>query len=865
MKLLFHCCLLLFVVSLVTHSQTDPKTLADVYVDKEGNLKWNGSNDEVSLFGVNYTVPFAYSYRAHKRLGLSLKKAIDLDVEQMARLGFDAFRVHVWDREISDGDGNILKNEHLDLFDYLLAKLAERNIKSIITPIAWWGNGYPEPEETSPGFSQKYPRLELITNPKAREAERNYLKQFIAHTNPYKKVSYKNDPWIIAIEIINEPTHPENGQEVTDYINEMVGVLRQAGFTKPIFYNISQNWSDVQANAVTKANVDGISFQWYPTDLVHQKMLRGNYLLNVNKYDIPSESVPGYSTKAKMVYEFDVADVGGSYMYPAVVRSFREAGMQFATMFSYDPTQIAWSNTEYPTHFMNLLYTPSKALSLMIAGRAFHHLPRNKSFGSYPANNQFDDFRVSYEEDLSEMNGDAEFIYSNSTSTQPKNVLLLQHIAGCGNSSIVQYDGTGAYFLDKLEQGIWKLEIYPDVLWLRDPFEPTSMSQQVARLFWNQRQMKINLPDLGREYVLYPLSDTKWRSAKTFESGQLLKPGNYLVIAKSADNKNLHKYLSKKGKFLEGLYTPLPIASNIYVVNKTDKYSNESDLSAFKFQIAGEQSVFNASLYIRRLGWREFEKHPLKYISGFNYVVADSPKILQSGNIEYCVGVESGEEEYTFPGGVQGTPGKWDVTASNYWNLKILGADEPIALFNVTRDRKDFVFPHYDRSRKYSIEYLNGSKSDETSLSIHSSSSKKQIVPFGFQLNVNDLIKPFAARLDNYRTVVLKARVENDSMCQTGINFILSDGKSYGIDVRVKHHWQEIEIPISSMLCRSALLLPNSYPLFLSKKWEMQSDSIGNKMNLRLLDCIQVVVNPNNDERSKGDSQLEIESISLKK
>ena len=285
MKLPFRCCLLLFVVTLVAHSQTDPKTLSDVYVDKEGILKWSGSNDEVSLFGVNYTVPFAYSYRAHKRLGLSLKKAIDLDVEQMARLGFDAFRVHVWDREISDYDGNLLKNEHLDLFDYLLAKLAEHNIRSIITPIAWWGNGWPEPDEVTLGFSQKYPRLELITNPKAREAQRNYLKQFIVHTNPYRKVSYKNDPCIIAVEIINEPTHPENGQEVTDYINEMVGVLRQTGFTKPIFYNISQNWSDVQANAVTKANVDGISFQWYPTDLVHQKMLKGNYLLNVNKYD----------------------------------------------------------------------------------------------------------------------------------------------------------------------------------------------------------------------------------------------------------------------------------------------------------------------------------------------------------------------------------------------------------------------------------------------------------------------------------------------------------------------------------------------------------------------------------------------------
>ena len=231
---------------------------------------------------------------------------------------------------------------------------------------------------------------------------------------------------------------------------------------------------------------------------------------------IPSENVAGYSKKAKMVYEFDAADIGGSYMYPAMARSFREAGMQFATMFSYDPTQIAWSNTEYPTHFMNLLYTPSKAFSLMIAGRAFHRLPRNKSFGTYPANNQFDDFRVSYEEDLSEMNGDAEFIYSNSTSTQPKDALLLQHIAGCGNSPIVQYDGTGAYFLDKFEPGIWKLEIYPDVLWLRDPFESTSMSQQVARLFWNQRQMKINLPELGNEYVFYPLSDFKGKRTQSF-------------------------------------------------------------------------------------------------------------------------------------------------------------------------------------------------------------------------------------------------------------------------------------------------------------------------------------------------------------
>ncbi|MDP3581346.1 MAG: membrane or secreted protein, partial [Ignavibacteria bacterium] len=338
-----------------------------------------------------------------------------LDVAQMVRLGLDAFRVHVWDREISDRDGNLLKNEHLDLFDYLMSKLAANGIKSIITPIAWWGTGWPEPDVETPGFSQIYSKMDLITSTKAREAQRKYLNQFINHINPYTNHSYKDELSVIAIEIINEPKHPNNELQVTEYVNEMYDVLRTAGITKPIFYNISENWNTVQANAVSKSKAEGVSFQWYPTGLVHGKMLEGNYLINVNKYKIPSEGIEQFFKKAKMVYEFDAADIGASYMYPAMARSYREAGMQFATMFSYDPSQIAWSNTEYPTHYLNLLYTPSKAISLLIAGKAFHSLKLNKSFGEFPTNNNFDEYTVSASEDLSVMNNDTSFYYSNNT------------------------------------------------------------------------------------------------------------------------------------------------------------------------------------------------------------------------------------------------------------------------------------------------------------------------------------------------------------------------------------------------------------------------------------------------------------------
>ena len=458
---------LLVLSASLNFSQSD----SGVYVDNNGVMKWKGSNEEVSLFGVNYTTPFAYSYRALKRLNLDPKKAIDLDVAQFKRLGLDAFRVHMWDREISDSVGNVLQNEHLDLFDYLLAKLAENGIKSIITPIAWWATGWPEPDIKTPGFSDRYSKVEMITNPKAREAQRNYLKQIINHVNPYTKYSYKDDPSIIAVEIINEPHHPADTAQVTNYINEMYDVLRSAGLTKPIFYNISENWSDEQAKAVARSKVQGVSFQWYPTGLVHNKRLEGNYLINVNKYAIPSEGIDGFDQKAKMVYEFDAADIGDSYMYPAIARSYREAGMQFAAMFAYDPSQIAWSNTEYSTHFLNLLYAPQKAIGLMIAGKAFHEIPRLKSYGDYPANNSFENFRVSYKENLSELNSANEFLYTNTTSSVPVSSFFSQSILPVqGIRKIVKYNGTGAYFLDKLQNGIWRLEVYPDVLWIDDPF-----------------------------------------------------------------------------------------------------------------------------------------------------------------------------------------------------------------------------------------------------------------------------------------------------------------------------------------------------------------------------------------------------------
>lgn len=85
-----------------------PKSVPTIYVDAGGVMRWSDTKKEASFFGVNYTLPFAHAYRAMGYLGVDRKAAIDRDVYHMARLGLNAYRIHIWDVEISDAEGNLL-------------------------------------------------------------------------------------------------------------------------------------------------------------------------------------------------------------------------------------------------------------------------------------------------------------------------------------------------------------------------------------------------------------------------------------------------------------------------------------------------------------------------------------------------------------------------------------------------------------------------------------------------------------------------------------------------------------------------------------------------------------------------------------
>ena len=104
----------------------------------ENGVILDAQNREVRLWGVNYYAPFHHNYVNLKEAGADCRRAIDRDIADFLKMGVGLVRMHLIDREISDMDGNVVENEHLELLDYLIDALDRAGIALMLTPVAWW-------------------------------------------------------------------------------------------------------------------------------------------------------------------------------------------------------------------------------------------------------------------------------------------------------------------------------------------------------------------------------------------------------------------------------------------------------------------------------------------------------------------------------------------------------------------------------------------------------------------------------------------------------------------------------------------------------------------------------------------------------
>ncbi|HYC87475.1 MAG TPA: cellulase family glycosylhydrolase [Chryseosolibacter sp.] len=832
------------------------QTRNDVFVDKQGVMRWGATKREVYGFGVNYTANFAHAYRSAKKLGVDLEKAISDDVYHFSRLGFDAFRVHVWDTEISDSAGNLLDNDKLRLFDFLLSELKARGIKIFLTPIAFWGNGYPERDEKTPGFSFKYGKDACLVNADAIKAQENYLFQFLNHVNRYTNVAYKNDPDVVGFEISNEPHHKGTPEEVKAYISRMVASMRKTGCRKPILYNVSH--SVHLSDAYYSAGIDGGTFQWYPTGLGARHELRGNFLPNVDEYKIPFANDPKFRSKAKIVYEFDAADVGRSYIYPAMARTFRKAGIQWATHFAYDPTFLAYANTEYNTHYMNLAYTPQKAIGLKIGGEVFHRVPLYHDYGRYPDNNYFDGFKVSYEDDLAELNAETKFFYTNHTSSQPTNAANLTEISGCGNSPIVRYEGTGAYFLDKIEPGVWRLEVLPDVVWVDNVFGKTSLRKEVAVINWRQWPMQVSLPDLLRDFKVEPLTSPL---EKVVANGNTFRvsPGVYLLVRQGVTHS-----IAADSKFrnirMNEFAAPAPSLKKDYLLHEPSRQIAHGRPLTIETTIVTRNDSCVVELHVQN-GFRDF-RLPVKRVSGYKYAATIPSDFVATGYLSYHITVTSGGVTTTYPSDTEGSPSQWDFAGSPF-TIPVVNDTSDLYIFNAASDAREVS----REWRRGSTTMPVGGNDAVIVVNLDKLFQRDGENPNGPVINDYSLRYNFApyARgrhddLNDFTKIVVRGKA-NRAALPVQVALIDSAGNAYGGLVTLSDSLADQAIDISRLAPVKLVSLPRPYPTFLSYFFERTAQG---PLNMARVETIQISLGPGLDPADSGYS-LAIESVRLMK
>ncbi|MBL7846366.1 MAG: membrane or secreted protein [Cyclobacteriaceae bacterium] len=850
--------LILFIIILCWPLASPAQSTADVYVDKKGVMRWGKTDEEVQGFGINYTAMFAHAYRAAKQRSIPLEKAMDEDIYHFSRLGFDLYRVHVWDTEISDTLGNLLDNEHLRLFDYAVSRMKERGFRFFITPIAFWGNGWPEPDEKTPGFSAKYGKDACLTNPDAIKAQKTYLAAFLNHVNPFTGKAYKDEPAVIAFEVSNEPHHREEASAVTAFINGMVSAMRSTGSKKPIFYNISHSIQLAEAYAASK--IQGGTFQWYPTGLGSGHELGGNLLPNVDRYDIPFAASPSYQRMAKVVYEFDAADVGRSYIYPAMARSFREAGIQTATHFAYDPTYMADVNTEYGTHYMNLAYAPQKALSLKIAAEVFHKVPMNKRYGGYPANTTFDVFRVNYEQDLAEMVTPTSYYYTNHTLTPPPSPASLEHIAGWGDSPLVSYEGTGAYFLDRIQPGVWRLEVMPDAIWLKDPFAPASPRKQVAVINWRSWPMKINLVDLGSSFSIQALNEGNVFSTSTSSGGVTITPGTYLLTKSGTTVRATRNDPWGKGKLGE-YAAPASSVNRTYIIHQPLSEVIEGGSVEIEASIISKAMPTAVELHTVGTG-RRMEVIPMTRVRNYHYK-ATLPAMR--GFLRYYIVVHQGDERRTFPADDIAGPGDWDFAGHGPYEVRIAPKTSPIYLFEAGSDARDISRQWVPGSGALPIDVPGKAELQislkQLAVADPENKNGQPVADYSLRYFFGNKVAGRRTEVGSRNKLILNARSLEDRPFPIQVALIMKNGTAYGAEVKIEPVQQEYTLSLASLKPVPIVTLPRPYPTFLPYFFEPTQAA---PFDPALIESLQLSIGPGMDkDEVKKSHAIAIRSLRL--
>jgi hypothetical protein len=164
----------------------------------DGQFAFADSPDKAQRF---YGVNFCFS-----ALSLSHEQS-DRIAERLARLGYNAFRIHHYERELTQGQKNsvTLNPQKLEQFDYLMSALIRRGI--YLTTDLFVSRGIPWRDvgvEKDGEIPMDTFKILVPVHQGALENWKQFSRALLNHTNTYTHRRYADEPALAWIAMINE-------------------------------------------------------------------------------------------------------------------------------------------------------------------------------------------------------------------------------------------------------------------------------------------------------------------------------------------------------------------------------------------------------------------------------------------------------------------------------------------------------------------------------------------------------------------------------------------------------------------------------------------------------------------------------------
>ncbi len=460
-------------------------------------------------------------------------------------------------------------------------------------------------------------------------------------------------------------------------------------------------------------------------------------------------------------------------------------------------------------------------------------------------------------------------MYTSNTTAKPPEPTALRRVYGHGSSSTVTYGGTGIYFLDKVRPGIWRLEVYPDAVPIRDPFELPSADKIVTRAISRSWPMTITLPDLGASFTVQsvttsPLSQngSGGLGVRSSDGRFTVTPGVY-VLSKTG-MVDLAKMPAKIGQLGFAEYHPPPVDTvPLTVVSSAAPQYLAGRDAEIRARIVDRTPPDSAALFFRRtVGSGSYQQLSISHTAGYEYAARIPAAALREGPYQFVVTVFRGDTARTFPGGSRSKPTDWNYTDTAPWKVDVVNPGTALRLFDPGIDAPRLTFTRIgDAGRRglFRIAMSQVTGQPVFHLELPTDTSGWSPPDYTASLVVRDRIR---ARQETIGAgYELRLRLRSLGPKQTlHVTLMEDDGTSWTAPLVVDSTWSEQTLALSDFKIGRGVLLPQGFP----GEWNYwvapaaDRGGAGDRLRLDHVERLQLSL-----RRGEG-SGIEVESVTLR-